>query len=63
VWTHSPIRKPRRSQYAIGAVVTLYMNANFKIRLDYQITHYEGGATLSNRPDARVLTPQFALIF
>jgi phosphate-selective porin OprO and OprP len=49
--------------YAIGAGVNWYMNANFKIQLDYEVTRYEGGATLSNRPDERVLISQFALIF
>ena len=49
--------------YAIGAGVNWYMNANFKIQLDYEVTRYEGGAALSNRPDERVLISQFALIF
>jgi len=39
------------------------MNANFKIQLDYEVTRYEGGAILGNRPDERVLISQFALIF
>jgi len=49
--------------YAIGAGVNWYMNANFKIQLDYEVTRYEGGAILGNRPDERVLISQFALIF
>ena len=40
-----------------------YMNRNFKIQLDYEVTRFDGGATSGDRPDERVLTSQFALIF
>jgi phosphate-selective porin OprO/OprP len=49
--------------YAIGAGINWYMNQNFKIQLDYDVTRYEGGAIVGNRPDERVLISQFALIF
>ncbi|MFI4868823.1 MAG: OprO/OprP family phosphate-selective porin [Steroidobacterales bacterium] len=49
--------------HAWGTGVNWYLNANFKIQLDYELTRFDGGATKGDRPDERVLTSQFALIF
>jgi phosphate-selective porin OprO/OprP len=49
--------------YAWGTGINWYLNRNFKIQLDYEVTRFEGGASLGDRPDERVLTSQFALIF
>jgi phosphate-selective porin OprO/OprP len=49
--------------HALGTGVNWYLNENFKIQLDYEVTRFTGGATRGNRPDERVLTSQFALIF
>jgi phosphate-selective porin OprO/OprP len=58
----NPLTAPRAA-YAVGSGVNWYMNRNFKVQLDYEVTHFAGGAALGNRPDERVLTSQFALIF
>jgi phosphate-selective porin OprO and OprP len=52
-----------RSAHALGTGVNWYMNRNFKIQLDYEVTRFDGGASSGDRPDERVLTSQFALIF
>jgi phosphate-selective porin OprO/OprP len=52
-----------RAAHALGTGVNWYMNRNFKIQLDYEVTRFNGGATNGDRPDERVLTSQFALIF
>jgi phosphate-selective porin OprO/OprP len=49
--------------HAIGTGFNWYMTQNFKIQLDYEVTRFTGGAISGNRPDERVLTSQFALIF
>jgi len=49
--------------HALGTGVNWYLNRNFKIQLDYEVTRFDGGATKGDRPDERVLTSQFALIF
>lgn len=49
--------------YAIGTGLNWYLNPNFKVQLDYEVTHFEGGAVSGNRPDERVLLSQFALMF
>jgi phosphate-selective porin OprO/OprP len=49
--------------YAWGTGVNWYLNRNFKIQLDYEVTRFEGGAPVGDRPDERVLTSQFALIY
>ena len=49
--------------HAIGTGVNWYVNRNFKVQLDYEITRFEGGAHTGNRPGERVLISQFALIF
>ncbi|GEM_PF-153430 len=51
------------SARAVGAAINWYLTQNFKIQLDYEVTRFEGGAPAGNRPDERVLTSQFALIF
>jgi phosphate-selective porin len=43
--------------------VNWYLNPNYKLQLDYEVTRYDGGAVVGNRPDERVLTLQTALIF
>src|SRR5262249_36948275 len=52
-----------RAAHAVGVGLNWYLNRNFKTQLDYEITHFDGGATSGNRPDERVLTSQFALVF
>lgn len=56
-----------RAAHAIGTGVNWYPNGNFKVQLDYEVTHFDGGATrgptVIDRPAERVLTSQFALIF
>jgi phosphate-selective porin OprO/OprP len=49
--------------HAWGTGVNWYLNRNFKIQLDYEVTRFDGGAMGGDRPDERVLTSQFALIF
>lgn len=49
--------------HAIGTGVNWYLNAGFKVQLDYEVTRFEGGAATGDRPDERVLLSQFALIF
>ena len=58
----NPASAPRAA-HAIGMGVNWYLTHNFKVQLDYEITHYDGGALAGNRPAERVLTSQFALIF
>ena len=48
---------------AWGTGVNWYLNRNFKIQLDYELTRFAGGAGRGDRADERVLTSQFALIF
>ena len=56
-----------RAAHAIGTGVNWYLNTNFKAQLDYEVTHFDGGAAqgpkVVNRPAERLLTSQFALIF
>lgn len=49
--------------HAIGTGVNWYLTGNFKVQLDYEITRFNGGAVVGNRPAEHVLTSQFALIF
>jgi phosphate-selective porin OprO/OprP len=58
----NPASAPRMAR-AIGAGANWYLDRNFKIQLDYEVTSFEGGLGTGNRPDERVLTTQFALIF
>jgi phosphate-selective porin OprO and OprP len=58
----NPASAPRMAR-AIGTGANWYLDRNFKIQLDYEVTSFVGGATGGNRPDERVLTTQFALIF
>ena len=51
------------SAHALGVGLNWYLNFNFKVQLDYEVTEFDGGAVSGNRPDERVLTTQFALIF
>ena len=51
------------SAHALGVGLNWYLNFNFKVQLDYEVTEFDGGAVSGNRPDERVLTSQFALIF
>jgi phosphate-selective porin OprO and OprP len=56
-----------QAAHAIGSGVNWYLNPNFKVQLDYEVTHFDAGdsrgAVVINRPAERVLTSQFALIF
>ena len=58
----NPATAPRAA-HAVGSGVNWYLNRNFKIQLDYELTRFDGGAIVGNRPDERVLISQFALIF
>ena len=58
----NPATAPRAA-HAIGGGLNWYVNRNFKIQLDYDVTRFDGGASVGNRPDERVLISQFALIF
>jgi phosphate-selective porin OprO/OprP len=58
----SPTSSPTAA-HAIGTGVNWYLNPNYKLQLDYEVTRYDGGAVVGNRPDERVLTLQTALIF
>jgi phosphate-selective porin OprO/OprP len=53
--------------HAIGTGINWYLNQNFKVQLDYEVTHFLGGAArgpkVVDRPAERVLTSQFALVF
>jgi len=50
-------------QEAAGPGTNWYLDRNFKIQLDYEVTRFTGGALAGNRPAERVLISQFALIF
>lgn len=52
-----------RAAHAAGVGINWYFNRNVKTQLDYEITHFDGGAASGNRPNEQVLTSQFALIF
>ena len=52
-----------RAAHAIGVGINWYLSRNVKTQLNYEITHFAGGTVTGNRPDERVLTSQFALIF
>jgi|SRR5579862_8807497 len=62
----SPTASPQAAR-AIGTGINWYLNPNFKVQLDYEVTQYTGGAARGpktvDRPDERVLISQFALIF
>jgi phosphate-selective porin OprO and OprP len=58
----SPTTSPTAA-HAIGTGVNWYLNPNYKLQLDYEVTRYDGGAVVGNRPDERVLTLQTVLIF
>jgi phosphate-selective porin OprO/OprP len=49
--------------HAVGVGLNWYLNRNFKAQLDYEVTRFDGGGASGDRPDERVLTSQFALIF
>ncbi|HET9391652.1 MAG TPA: porin [Steroidobacteraceae bacterium] len=50
-----------RSARAAGIGLNWYLTRFFKVQLDFEVTRFEGGALLGDRPDERVLTSQFAL--
>jgi phosphate-selective porin OprO/OprP len=52
-----------RAAHAVGVGINWYFNRNVKTQLDYEVTHFDGGAASGNRPNEQVLTSQFALIF
>jgi phosphate-selective porin OprO and OprP len=52
-----------RAAHAIGAGINWYLTDNVRVQLDYENTSFLGGIAGGSRPDERVLTSQFALIF
>lgn len=62
----SPTAAPQAA-HAIGTGINWYLNPNFKVQLNYDVTQYTGGAARGpktvDRPDERALISQFALIF
>ncbi|HVN98539.1 MAG TPA: porin [Steroidobacteraceae bacterium] len=48
---------------AIGLGVNWYLNQNFKWQLDYELTRYDGGAAVGDRPDERAALTRFSLVF
>jgi phosphate-selective porin OprO/OprP len=52
-----------KAAHALGLGVNWYLNRNVKAQLDYEVTRFDGGASSGDRPDERVLTSQFALVF
>jgi phosphate-selective porin OprO/OprP len=52
-----------RDAHARGIGLNWYLTHIFKIQLDYEQTRFDGGATVGNRPDERVITSQFSMIF
>jgi phosphate-selective porin OprO/OprP len=58
-----PARSVASAQSA-GAGVNWYLNQNFKLQLDYELTRYHGGAAAgADRPDERAVLGRFSLIF
>lgn len=49
--------------HAVGTGINWYLTDIFRVQLDYEITHFEGGELHGSRPEEEVLTTQFALIF
>jgi len=58
----NPVSDPLYAR-AIGSGINWYLDRNFKIQLDYDVTRFVGGVSGGNRAAERVLTTQFALIF
>jgi phosphate-selective porin OprO/OprP len=58
----SPTSSPAAA-HAAGTGMNWYLNPNYKLQLDYEVTRYDGGAVVGNRPAERVLTLQTSLIF
>lgn len=48
---------------ALGVGVNWYLNANFRMQLDYDVTRYENGSATGIRPSERALISQFALVY
>jgi phosphate-selective porin len=47
----------------VGVGLNCYLNQNFKWQLNYELTHYDGGATIGDRPDERAALTRFSLVF
>jgi len=58
----NPATAPRGA-HALGVGLNWYLNRNLKAQLDYELTRFDGGAAAGDRPDERVITSQFALVF
>ena len=62
----SPTAAPEAA-HAIGTGINWYLNPNFKVQLNYEVTQFTGGAARGprtvDRTSERVLISQFALIF
>ena len=52
-----------RNARAVGVGLNWYLAQNFRLQFDFEQTHFEGGAANGDRPDERVLTSQFMLVF
>ena len=52
-----------RNAHARGIGLNWYLTHIFKVQLDHEQTRFDGGATVGNRPDQRVITSQFSMIF
>ena len=48
---------------AVGLGLNWYLNQNFKWQLNYELTRYDGGATVGDRPDERAALTRFSLVF
>jgi phosphate-selective porin OprO/OprP len=58
-----PARSASSAQSA-GAGVNWYLNQNFKLQLDYELTRYRGGTTGgADRPDEKAVLSRFSLVF
>jgi phosphate-selective porin OprO and OprP len=52
-----------RNAHAFGVGINWYLAQNFRLQFDFEQTSFEGGAANGDRPDERVLTTQFMLVF
>lgn len=58
-----PATQPRKAS-AIGVGVNWYLNQNVKWQLNYEVTHFDGGAAAGgDRNDERAILTRFALVF
>jgi phosphate-selective porin OprO/OprP len=48
---------------AIGMGVNWYLNQNFKLQFNYEVSQFTGGATSGDRPDEQAALTRFSLVF